>query len=317
MRYLLLRMRRLVVVFFTVTILTFLLVNVLPGDVAYDIAGQDASQEEVEEIRKELGLDRPVFTRYAEWLGNFLVGDWGKSYRTGEPVMEAVLSRFPVSFELMIFGQAMALMLAIPAAFVSAYRPGATTDKAVASAGFMSLSTPPFMAAIILILLFALYLDLLPATGYVPITEDFWQNVAAFILPGLSIALAEWTVLMRVLRADLITVLQEDYIALARAKGMPTLRILILHALRPACFSTITIIGLQIGNLIGGSIIIESIFALPGVGRLLINAIYARDFLIVQGVVTFIAIGYVVINFTVDVLYLILDPRIRSERAHG
>lgn len=181
----------------------------------------------------------------------------------------------------------------------------------------MSLSTPPFMAAIILILLFALYLDLLPATGYVPITEDFWQNVAAFILPGLSIALAEWTVLMRVLRADLITVLQEDYIALARAKGMPTLRILILHALRPACFSTITIIGLQIGNLIGGSIIIESIFALPGVGRLLINAIYARDFLIVQGVVTFIAIGYVVINFTVDVLYLILDPRIRSERAHG
>ena len=181
----------------------------------------------------------------------------------------------------------------------------------------MSLSTPPFMAAIILILPFALYLDLLPATGYVPITEDFWQNVAAFILPGLSIALAEWTVLMRVLRADLITVLQEDYIALARAKGMPTLRILILHALRPACFSTITIIGLQIGNLIGGSIIIESIFALPGVGRLLINAIYARDFLIVQGVVTFIAIGYVVINFTVDVLYLILDPRIRSERAHG
>ena len=231
--------------------------------------------------------------------------------------MEAIVSRFPVSFELMLFGQTMALMLALPFALLSAWRPNSWLDRTIASASFMSLSIPPFMAAITLILLFALYLDLLPATGYVPISEGLWQNLSAFILPGLSIALAEWTVLMRVLRADLISVLQEDYIALARAKGLPTWRIMLLHALRPASFSTITIIGLQIGNLIGGSIIIESIFALPGVGRLLLNAIYARDFLIVQGVVTFIALAYVVINFTVDVFYLILDPRIRSERAHG
>lgn len=317
MRFLLLRLRRLTIVFFTVTVLTFLLVNVLPGDVAYDIAGQNASEEEVQEIRKDLGLDRPVFVRYAEWLGNFVTGDWGRSFRTSEPVMEAILSRFPVSFELMVVGQTMALMLALPLALLSAWRPNTWLDRTIASGSFMSLSVPPFMAAIVLILLFALYLDLFPATGYVPISEDLWQNLSAFILPGLSIALAEWTVLMRVLRADLIGVLQEDYIALARAKGLPTWRILLLHALRPASFSTITIIGLQIGSLIGGSIIIETIFALPGVGRLLINAIYARDFLIVQGVVTFIALGYVLINFTVDVLYLILDPRIRSERAHG
>lgn len=317
MRFLLLRLRRLLIVFITVTVLTFLLVNVLPGDVAYDIAGQDASEEEVQEIRKDLGLDRPVVVRYFAWLGSFVVGDWGTSFRTGEPVIEAIFSRFPVSFELMVVGQIMALLLALPLAMLSAYKPNTWLDRTIASGSFMSLSIPPFMAAIVLILIFALYLDLLPATGYVPMSEGIWQNLSAFILPGLSIALAEWTVLMRVLRADLISVLQEDYIALARAKGLPTWRIMILHALRPASFSTITIIGLQIGNLIGGSIIIETIFALPGVGRLLINAIYARDFLIVQGVVTFVAMAYVIINFTVDVLYLILDPRIRTERGHG
>jgi len=317
MRFLLFRLRRLLIVFFTVTVLTFMLVNVLPGDVAYDIAGQDASEEEVEAIRKDLGLDRPVYMRYAEWLGNFLVGDWGQSYRTGEPVMEAIFSRFPVSFELMLVGQTMAILLALPMAMLCAWRPNSWLDRTIASGGFMSLSTPPFLAAIVLILLFALYWDLFPATGYVPISENLWQNLSAFILPGLSIALAEWAVLMRVLRADMISVLQEDYIALARAKGMPTWRILLMHALRPASFSTITIIGVQIGNLIGGSIIIEQIFALPGVGRLLINAVYARDFLIVQGVVTFVAFAYVIINFTVDVLYLLLDPRIRSERTHG
>ncbi|NKC14271.1 MAG: ABC transporter permease subunit [Gammaproteobacteria bacterium] len=317
MRFLLFRLQRLLIVFFAVTLLTFLLVNVLPGDVAYDIAGQDASEEDVQAIRADLGLDRPVLIRYADWLSSFLVGDWGISYRTGEPVVEAIFSRFPVSLQLMLMTQLIALCIAVPAAFFSALRPGSFVDRGIAASAFMSLSVPSFMASIVLILVFALHLDLLPATGYVPITEDFWHNIAAFVLPAMSIALAEFVVLMRVLRADLISVLQEDYIAMARAKGLPTARILLLHALRPASFSTITILGLQIGNLIGGAIIVETIFALPGVGRLLINAIYARDFLVVQGAVTFIAFAYVLVNFTVDLLYLILDPRIRTEKAHG
>ncbi len=317
MRFLLLRLRRLLIVLFTVTLLTFFLVNVLPGDVAYDIAGQDASEAEVQAIRVHLGLDRPVLVRYTAWLLSFITGDWGVSYRTGEPVLEAVLSRFPVSFELMLIGQSLAILIALPTAIVSAYRAGGVVDRTIAAGGFTSLSIPPFMASILLILLFALHWNLLPATGYVPLSEGLWPHLSAFILPGLSIALAEWTVLMRVLRADLIGVLQEDYIALARAKGLPTWHILVRHALRPASFSTITIIGLQIGALIGGSIIIETIFALPGVGRLLVNAIYARDFLVVQGAVTFIAIAYVLINFSVDVLYVLLDPRIRTVSAHG
>lgn len=317
MRYVLKRLRRLLVVLFAVTILTFLLVNVLPGDVAYDIAGQDATEEEVQAIREDLGLNRPILVRYVSWLGNFLVGDWGESYRTGEPVIEAIFSRFPVSFELMIVAQTMAVALALPMGLFSAYRSGQRTDKSIAAFGFLSLGVPPFVAAILLIYLFALTFQILPATGYQPISDGLWGNLKAFILPGLSIALAEWTVLMRVLRSDMIGVLQEDYISMARAKGLPAWRIILLHALRPASFSMITIIGLQVGGLIGGSIIIEQIYALPGVGRLLINAIYSRDFIIVQGAVTFIAIGYVAINFVVDMLYAVLDPRIRTERSFG
>lgn len=317
MRYVLKRVRRLVVVIFAVTLFTFLLVNVLPGDVAYDIAGQDASEEEVQAIRADLGLDRPVMIRYVEWLGDFVQGDWGRSFRTDEPVADAIWSRFPVSLELMIVAQVFALILAVPFGIFAAYRAGRTVDRTIATAGFMSLSVPSFMAAILLILVVSLNLGWLPTSEYEPLSEGLWANLRAFILPALAIALSEWVVLMRVLRADLIGVLQQDYISLARAKGLPVWHVILRHALKPASFSMITILGLQIGTLVGGSIIIESIFALPGVGRLLINAIYARDFIVVQGVVVFIAFAYVLVNFIVDLLYAVLDPRIRTERSDG
>ncbi len=317
MRFLFWRLRRLVVVLFCVTLFTFLLVNVLPGDIAYDIAGQDASEADVQQIREDLGLNRPVLLRYFSWLGGVFSGDWGKSFRTGEPVMEAILSRFPVSLQLMLLAQIFALALAVPMGVLSAYKSGRRVDRWIAGIGFACVSVPPFIAAILLILFFSLYLQVLPATGYEPISAGLWANLKGMLLPALSFALAEWTVLMRALRAEMIGVLQEDYIAMARAKGMSDLRILIVHALRPSSFSLITLVGLQVGQLIGGSIIIESIFGLPGVGRLLINAIFARDFIMIQGCVTFIAIAYVIVNFTVDVIYAALDPRIRVRMSHG
>ncbi|MDP6688553.1 MAG: ABC transporter permease [Alphaproteobacteria bacterium] len=317
MRYILRRLRRLCIVMFAVTLLTFLLVNVLPGDIAYDIAGQDASEEDVQAIREDLGLNRPVLVRYISWLSGVFVGDWGASFRTGEPVLEAITSRFPVSLELMLFAQLLALLLAVPLGVVSAYRAGSRLDRGIAAAGFAAVSMPAFMVAILLILLFSMYLSVLPATGYEPISEGLWANLRGMILPALSIALAEWTILMRTLRAEMIGVLQEDYIALARAKGMADWHILVVHALRPSSFTLITLMGLQVGNLIGGSIIIESIFGIPGVGRLLINAIYARDFIVIQGCVTFIAIAYVLANFLVDMAYALLDPRIRVSAQHG
>lgn len=315
MRFWLLKSLRLCVVLLLVTVLTFLLVNILPGDIAYDIVGQDPSEGEIEAIREELGLNKPVLQRYGIWLAGIFQGDWGASYRTGEPVLEAILSRFPVSFQLMLMAQVFAMMLAVPLGVLSAYRANRTADRVVGVLAFGSVSVPAFSVAILLILLFSLYLGWLPATGYVPITQDFWGNMAAMVLPALSFALAEWTILMRTLRAEMIGVLQEDYIAMARAKGMGDLRILFAHALRPSSFALITLLGLQVGNLIGGSIIIESIFGIPGVGRLLINAIYARDFIMIQGCVTFIAVAYVLVNFTVDLSYSFLDPRVRAR--HG
>jgi len=317
MRYLAGRLGHLLVVLFAVTFVTFILVNVLPGDIAYDIAGLDASEAEVQAIRLDLGLDRPAVVRYIEWLGGVLTGDWGQSYRTGEPVIEAIMSRFPVSLELVIIAQIMALLLALPLGIISALRANSRFDRIVTTAGFFCLAVPNFMMAIILIYIFGLWLHWLPVTGYESLSEGLWANLRNFILPALSFALAEWTLLARVLRSDMIGVLQEDYISMARAKGMPLRRILWVHALRPSSFSLITLLGLQVGALIGGSIIIESIFALPGVGRLLVGSIFARDFLVIQGCVTFIAVAYVVINFSVDIRYALLDPRVRTARSHG
>jgi peptide/nickel transport system permease protein len=317
MGYLIRRGQRLLIVLLAVTAFTFVLVNVLPGDVAYDIAGQDATPEQIEAIRKDLGLDRPVVVRYWEWLGGILTGDWGTSYRTGEPVWQAISTRFPVSLELMLIASAMALLLAVPLGTLSAYRAGGTPDRIVGTLAFMSVSMPSFMIAILLIFLFALTLDWLPATGYEPLSEGLWANLKPMLLPAVSFALVEWTILMRTLRAEMIAVLQEDYIALARAKGLSDTRILLSHALRPSSFSMMTLMGLQVGRLISGSIIIEEIFAIPGVGRLLINAVYARDFIVIQGCVTFIAITYVLVNFMVDIAYAYLDPRVRVDAAHG
>lgn len=317
MRFLVRKLLRLVFVVIAVTILTFLMVNLLPGDVAYLFAGLDASAAEVEAIRQDLGLDRPLVVRYLEWVTNLLQGDMGLSYRTSEPVAEAILSRLPVTIELMVLAQVAAIGLAVPLGVLCAYRQNRWVDKVVTLAGFAMISIPPFVMALILIFVFALRLGILPATGYTPLSEGLWDNLRTFILPALSIALIEWVTLMRLLRNDMIVTLQEDYIAMARAKGLPTWHILLRHALRPSSFSLITILGIQVGALIGGTLIIESLFALPGVGRLLLIGIFSRDYMIVQGCILFIAVAYVLINFLVDLAYSMLDPRIRVEGRGG
>jgi peptide/nickel transport system permease protein len=317
MRYLLYRLRRLVIVMIAVTFATFLLVNVLPGDVAYEMAGMDSSEEEVQAIREELGLNRNVVVRYFEWVGGVFVGDWGKSFLSDEDVWHAITERFPVSFELMLLAQILALMMAIPAGIASAFRPNGRADKVIGAIAFASVSMPSFMTAILLIFVFALGLGWLPATGYEPLSSGLWANLRPMILPALSLALVEWTILMRTLRVEMISVLQENYIALARAKGMSNLRILLVHALRPSSFSMITLLGLQVARLLGGTIIIEQIFGIPGVGRLLIHAVYTRDFVIIQGCVTFFALAFVTANFLVDIAYAYLDPRVRTGGSHG
>jgi peptide/nickel transport system permease protein len=309
------RLLYLVPVLVAVSLLTFLIASLLPGDLAYVILGDQATPEKVEALRHDMGLDQPIWWRYASWLGHVLQGDFGRSFRTGQTVLQAVTERLPVSLELMLLAELGALAIGIPLAIACAVRSGSAFDRFMTGSAFGMLSVPAFLSAILLIYLFAVELRWLPATGYVPFEEDPVGNLRSFLLPALTLALGEWPVLMRVLRSDMIATLQEDYIAMARAKGLKPSRILLVHALKPSSLTLVTVTGINIGRLIGGTVIVESIFALPGIGRLLLGAIFTRDLIILQGVVLFVALGYVLMNFIVDMLYAVLDPRIRHGHA--
>jgi peptide/nickel transport system permease protein len=309
------RLLYLIPVLLAVSLLTFLIASLLPGDLAYVILGDQATPDKVAALRHDMGLDQPILWRYLSWLGHVLQGDFGRSFRTGQTVLQVVSERLPVSLELMFLAELGALAIGIPLAIACAVRSGSAFDRFMTGAAFSMLSVPAFLAAILLIYLFAVELRWLPATGYVPFAEDPIGNLRCFVLPALTLALGEWPVLMRVLRSDMIATLQEDYIAMARAKGLKPSRILLVHALKPSSLTLITVTGINIGRLIGGAVIVESIFALPGIGRLLLGAIYTRDLIILQGVVLFVALGYVLMNFIVDMLYAILDPRIRHGHA--
>ena len=309
------RLLYLLPVLVAVSLLTFLIASLLPGDLAYVILGDQATPEKVAGLRHDMGLDQPIWWRYVSWLGHVLEGDFGRSFRTGQTVLQAVAERLPVSFELMLLAELGALVVGIPLAIACAVRSGGAFDRFMTGTAFGMLSVPAFLSAILLIYFFAVELRWLPATGYVPFAEDPVGNLRCFVLPALTLALGEWPVLMRVLRSDMITTLQEDYIAMARAKGLKPSRILLVHALKPSSLTLVTVTGINIGRLIGGTVIVESIFALPGIGRLLLGAIYTRDLVILQGVVLVVAFGYVLMNFIVDMLYAVLDPRIRHGHA--
>ena len=302
---------RLALVLVAVSALTFGMLNMLPGDVAYVVGGVEATQQDVQQIRQDLGLDHHPVLRYVTWAKRALQGDLGRSYLTGEAVLTSILERLPVTIELIFLSQLLALCLAVPAGVLSACRSNTSADRLINGIGFATLSIPSFVMALLAVYLFSIHLQWLPATGYAPLSEGLWTNIRSLILPGFSIALIEWVVLMRVLRSDMITTLQQDFILMARAKGLPPWKVLLHHALRPSSFTLLTILGIQVGRHIGEAVIVETIFALPGIGRLLLNAIFNRDYMLVQGCTLLITTGYVTINALIDVAYGILDPRIR------
>ena len=309
------RLIYLVPVLLAVSLLTFLIASLLPGDLASVILADQATPETLRALRHDMGLDQPIWWRYLLWLGHILQGDFGRSFRTGQTVWRAISERVPVSLELMFFAEMMGLIIGIPLAIACAVRQGSGFDRTVTGVAFALLSVPSFLSSILMIYLFAVSLRLLPATGYVPLTEDPIGNLRCFVLPSFALALGEWPVLMRVLRSDMIATLQEDFIAMAKAKGLKPARILLVHALKPSSLTLVTVTGINIGRLIGGALIVETIFALPGIGRLLVGSIFTRDLIILQGAVLFVAAGFVLMNFIVDLLYAVLDPRIRHGRA--
>ena len=310
------RMVRLIATLFVVSLLTFLLVEQLPGDPILAILPPEALDdlENIERIRKELKLDDSVFTRYARWVGDALQGDLGKSYITDQPVAEAIKDRIPVTMELALLATIIAALFAIPIGALAAYREGGYFDRITSALTTAALSIPGFLAGIFFIWLFTLKFNWLPSTGWNRLSEKgLLANLQTAILPASALALAPLAINARLIRADMIGTLKEDYILSARAKGLRDRYILMRHALRPSSLTAITVFALQLGGLIGGTVVIETVFALPGLGTRLISGIYQRDVMMIQGITLFIATVYVVVNTAVDLLYLALDPRIRRQ----
>ena len=319
MRLVLRRLPQLLLTLLAVTFITYFLIDLLPGNTALELLGaENATPESIAAVERQLGLDDPLPVRYARWLGNAATGDLGRSFRTSQPVMQAITERLPVTLQIGGMAILIALVVAVPLGTYTALRAGGTVDKSTTTATFGLLSIPSFMMALLLIYIFAVWLGALPATGWTRLTDNPAENLKQAMLPALSLAIGEVAAYTRLLRSDMIATLQEDFVTMAKAKGLPTWRILFRHALRPSSFSLMTVVGLNVGALIGGAVVVETIFAIPGVGRLLVDSIYQRDLLIVQGVVLFIATAYVMVNFIVDLMYAVLDPRIRHgvKRAH-
>jgi peptide/nickel transport system permease protein len=311
------RLLRLAATLLAVTFLTFSLTSLLPGDPVNAILGVESNQdpELVETIRADLGLDDPFLVRYATWLWNAVVHfDLGESYiNRGQSVSDTILSRVPVTAELAFLAIAMALIAAVPIGILGAYKQGKWQDT-VSSAGVqVALSIPNFITGIFLIWLFAVQLNWLPSSNWNRISDKgLVENLKTAILPASALALTQMAIFSRLVRADMVATLQENYILAAKAKGMNDRYILFRHALRPSSLSLMTIVGINFGALLGGTVVIETLFAVPGLGFRLINAINQRDILVIQGITVFVAAVYVIINTIVDLLYAVVDPRIRK-----
>ncbi len=305
---------RLIATLFAVTFLTFLMVALLPGDPVDTILGTGPRTPGIEEqIRDDLNLDDPFLVRYFTWLGDAATGDLGTSYVTDQPVSDTISSRLPVTAQIAFMSIFIAVVVAIPVGVLGAYKQGKWADT-VSSAGVqVALSIPNFIFGIFLIWLFAVQLGWLPASNWNRLSDGLAENMKTAILPALSLALAQMALFSRLVRSDMMATLRENYILSARAKGLSDRYILFRHALRPSSLSLMTIVGISFGALLGGTVIIESLFAIPGLGFSLIAAINGRDILVIQGITVFIAAMFVIINTIVDLLYAVLDPRIRRK----
>jgi peptide/nickel transport system permease protein len=307
------RLTRLALTLLVVSFVTFVGVNVLPGDAINALIPIDAQQDRefVEQVREEWGLNDPMIVRYGRWLGNAVQGDLGDSIVTGRPVTDEIVHRLPITLEIMFVAVGLSLLLAIPMGLLSAYREGRRPDRVISGVAQLGLSMPVFVTGLILIYFFALKVHWFPATGWNRLSNGIGPNLKTVALPAISLAITEAAVYTRVLRSDVIATLKENYILSARAKGLTDRYILFRHGLRPSLLTLVTVVGLSIGTLIGGTLVVEYLFAIPGLGRRIFSAIYQRDFMMVQGITVLITAFYVIVNTVVDLSYMVVDPRIR------
>lgn len=296
-----------------IAVIVFVLMRAVPGDVVTGLIGlgEDISEERLAELRRMFGLDVPIHLQFVEWLGAALRGDLGSSLRTGRPVGVDLALRLPVTLELSVLSLIIALFLALPLGIAAALWRGRLPDYLGSAFVLLGLSIPSFFLGVLLILLFSLRLGWLPPAGYVPFGEAPLQNLKHMILPALSLGLILAAATTRIVRSTMLEVLGLDYVRTARAKGLPESVVTLRHALRNALIPVVTVVGLQFGSLLGGSVIVEQIFSLPGIGRFALEGINLRDYPVVQGAVLFIAAAFVLVNLLVDIVYAFIDPRVR------
>ena len=305
------RLAATVPVLLLVTAGVFALLHLTPGDPIDAMMAESVDATAKASLRAELGLDRPLPVQYAAWMGRVLRGDLGRSIRNGEPVVENVSRRIRPSLQLALLAMAISLLVAVPVGIVSAARRNTSVDRIGTTFALFGICMPNFLLALLLIFLFGVTLRWLPISGYVDPAEELVDGLRSLALPAVTLGLALAAVVTRTLRSSMLEALTEDYVRTARAKGLSEWRVVRGHVLRNALIPVVTVLGLQLGTLIGGAVITEYVFALPGVGRLVVDAVFARDYPLVQGVVLLIALGFIASNLLVDLLYGLIDPRIR------
>jgi peptide/nickel transport system permease protein len=302
---------QLVIVLFFVTFFSFSLLKMIPGDPVSTLYPFEADPADTARLRAELGLDKSYLGQYWDWLTGFVQGDLGRNYATGQPIKETVGDALPVTLQLIFYAQIIGLAIALPLGILTAYKSGTWFDRIMNTTAFGLLALPGFVLGLILIYYLGVQSQVFPTQGYVPFGESASEHFKSMFLPAVSLAVGQIAIYMRLLRSDMIQTLQEDYITMAKAKGLTNRRILTRHALRPSSFSLMTVAALNVGALIGGSVVIESVFQLPGIGKQLVVAVTTRQFVALQTYTAIIAVAYVLFNAVVDILYSVLDPRIR------
>jgi len=312
-RFLVRRLLLTLPVLFFVSLIVFSLISLIPGDPARVLLGEEVSTDALEVLRKQLGLDRPLHIRYLYWLGRIVKGDFGKSVRDGRPVLDTLLQKLPTTIELAITSLIVAWAIAIPAGVLAAWKRRSAWDYGATTVALAGISIPNFWLGIMLIYLLAVNLRLLPPSGYVEPWIDLSRNLRLMVMPSIVLGSALAALVMRILRSSLIEVLGTDYVRTAHAKGLNDRTVVLKHAMKNAMIPVVTIMGLQLSGLLGGAIITETIFSIPGLGRLAVESILTRDYPMVQGVVLFAALAVVITNLAVDMIYASLDPRIRLE----
>jgi peptide/nickel transport system permease protein len=311
--YLLRRVLAVIPVMVIVATVAFVLIHLAPGDPASVIAGPYASADDVAKLRRQLGLDEPLPAQLIRWYGRLLTGDLGNSIFLRRPVLEAIAERLEPTLLLTSWATLIAVLIGVPAGIVAARYHNSATDQTLMALALLGLSVPNFLLGLLMILLFGVWLGWLPVAGYVPLESGLWPNVRSLLMPSVSLGLVQSALIARITRSSMLDVLREQYILAGRAKGLAEPTVVYKHALKNAIIPTLTVIGITVAILIGGAVVIETVFNIPGLGRLIISAVLRRDYPVLQGVVLLIAVTYTVVNLLVDLAYLALDPRIRYQ----